>query len=130
METRLNPETTSISNDYTKKLRDEVESNNKRISELSVFIESLKAYEKETRLLMDRNTGLMMVINTINSNIMKPVDEAALNSPILTIDASKLRAGGRLGDWAVNINMDNIATTQGGLINGIDSIPRSGAIRP
>lgn len=89
MQTRLNPETTAISNDYTKKLREEVESNNKRIGELSVFINSLKAYEKETRLLMDRNTGLLTVIDSINCSIMKSIDEASLTAPAITGDMTR-----------------------------------------
>lgn len=124
METRLNPETTAISNDYTKKLRDELDSNNKRINDLSVFIESLRGYEKETRLLQDRNTGLRMVINSINDHIMRPIDEVALNSSPLTIDLAKIRTSqGGLGSWSVNIK-------DTGLVGGVEPPLYLGALRP
>lgn len=115
METRLNPETTAISNDYTKKLREEVESNNKRIAELSVFVESLRAYEKETRILMERNTGLMTVINSVNYNIMKPVDEAALNAPKVSINVDgvfAMQSENRIPCLTVN-NISGIGGTVG-----------------
>lgn len=127
--TRLNPETTLSSKDYAKKLQEEIDSNNKRISDLSVFVESLKAYEKETRILMDRNTGLMTVINSINSNIMKSVDEAALNAPPLTIDMSKFRVGANTCRGGFIKDLDKI-TTQAGNLNTADAMYRNGAIRP
>lgn len=123
METRLNPETTAVSNDYTKKLRDELDSNNKRINDLSVFIESLRGYEKETRLLQDRNTGLRMVIDSINNHIMRPIDEVALNSSPLTIDLAKIRTQGGLGNWSVNTKDD-------GFIGGVKPPLYLGALRP